>query len=169
MKNETMNRINPAVFTSEYGTIRAFREDDGILFVGVDVANAFGFGNTRPMLYCKNPTKRRIEIWDGNRVKSVVTATCIALDDCMQLYYASKMRKADRDAVKAFVFESISPALMKREDDEADEISELRNALKRAKDFYVETEKENTELRCQLAKLCDIIKKDPCSLCSNRK
>ena len=167
-KNEKMKTINPAKFVSEYGTIRAVRENDDILFVGVDVANAFGFGNTRPMAYCKNPTKRRIEIRDGDKLKSVTTGTCINSDDCMQLYYASKLRKADRDAVKAFIFESIIPALTYTgvEDNEVDE---LRSALKRAKEYFIETEKENAELRRQLTVLMETIQNDPCSLCRNRR
>lgn len=119
-KNEKMKTINPTKFESKYGTIRAIREDDGILFIGVDVANAFGFGNTRPMAYCKNPTKRRVEIRDGNKLKCVTTGTCINPDDCMQLYYASKLNKADRDAVKAFIFESIIPTLNGTGDDSSE-------------------------------------------------
>lgn len=111
MKTEKLKRINPAMFTSDYGTIRAVRENDGILFVGIDVAKAFGHGSNRAIAYCYGTTKRRLEIREGDRVKSVVTATCITPDDCMQLYHFSKLDKADREAVKAFIFETIIPAL----------------------------------------------------------
>jgi len=111
MKTEKLKRINPAMFTSDYGTIRAVRENDGILFVGIDVAKAFGHGSNRAIAYCYGTTKRRLEIREGDRVKSVVTATCITPDDCMQLYHFSKLDKEDRDAVKEFIFDEIVPTL----------------------------------------------------------
>ena len=50
--NAKMRTINPSVFVSKYGIIRA---TDDMLFVGVDVARAFGYGKSNAMINCPLP------------------------------------------------------------------------------------------------------------------
>lgn len=106
--NAKMRTINPSVFVSKYGIIRA---TDDMLFVGVDVARAFGYGKSNAMINCPLARKHRLEVWEDNKLKTVVTATFITLYDCMQLYHFSKLDKEDRDAVKEFIFDEIVPTL----------------------------------------------------------
>lgn len=110
---EEMKTINPSIFSSSYGNIRATYDDDGILFVAVDVARVFGFGSSIAVSYYKNPQKHRLEVWENDKLKTIVTATFIAPADCMQLYHFSKLRFEDRNAIKEIIFEEIIPSLSK--------------------------------------------------------
>ena len=99
--NFEMKSINPRTFNTKYGNIRAFCDEDGILFVAADVAKAFGFkSSTAASYYYKNPQKHRLEVWENGKLKTIVTATFITPIDCLQLCNSNNLCDEDREAVK---------------------------------------------------------------------
>ena len=103
-----MNNIMTFV-NEEFGKVRTIEEDGRILFCGVDITKALGYGNSNAALsrHCKGITKRDTLTNGGIQALSYITE-----GDVYRLIAHSRLPSAER--FEKWVFDDVLPTIRKK-------------------------------------------------------